>query len=102
MRISHQTRMVLQAFLDAPTEETYGYALSETTAIKPGSLYPILERLTTEGWIRARWEEVDEHAAARRRRRYYLLTAEGERNARTAVGNDSGALRALRPQWGES
>lgn len=97
--MTHQTRTVLQAFLDAPGEETYGYALTKASGVKAGSLYPILDRLVIEGWIEGRWEELDEHAEGRRRRRYYHLTADGARNARAAVHNDSTALRGLMPGW---
>ncbi len=97
--MSHQTRTVLQAFLDAPEDEVYGYALTQATGVKAGSLYPILDRLVSEGWLDARWEEVDERAQGRRRRRYYRLNAEGARRARQAVSTDSKALRSLMPGW---
>ena len=100
MRVSHQTRLVLQAFLDEPTAETYGYLLSQATGLKAGTLYPILQRLDTEGWLHTRWDETDERTGPRRRRRYYCLTPEGERNARGAVKDDSAALRQLMPGWG--
>lgn len=39
------------------------------------SLYPLLYRLETRGWIRGRWLE----KAGTRRRRYYKLTAAGRK-----------------------
>ena len=99
MRISHQTRLVLQAFLDAPDQDTYGFELSQAAGVKTGTLYPVLQRLVDEGWLTSRWEDVDESSAGRRRRRYYRLTAEGERTARAAVGRDKRALRDLMPGW---
>jgi len=39
------------------------------------SLYPMLYRLETRGWIQGRWVE----KAGQRRRRYYRLTAEGKK-----------------------
>ena len=39
------------------------------------SLYPLLYRLETRGWIRGRWVE----KAGQRRRRYYTLSAAGRR-----------------------
>ncbi len=100
MRVSHQGRLVLQAFLDLPAQELWGYQLSQATGVKPGSLYPILQRFLAAGWIRDRWEDVDEQTEGRRRRRYYVLTAEGERAARTYVATHSRALRELMPGWG--
>lgn len=98
MRISHQTQRVLQALLDGPAE-TYGFALAEATGLKAGTLYPILQRLLAEGWLEARWEEVDENAEGRRRRRYYHLTGRGEHCAERAVSGQSDGLRRLMPGW---
>ncbi len=39
------------------------------------SLYPLLYRLESRGWIAGRWVET----AGMRRRRYYRLTKEGQR-----------------------
>src|ERR1043166_325702 len=39
------------------------------------SLYPMLYRLETRGWIQGRWVE----KAGQRRRRYYRLTREGRK-----------------------
>jgi len=39
------------------------------------SLYPMLYRLESRGWIQGRWVE----KAGQRRRRYYRLTAEGRK-----------------------
>ncbi len=39
------------------------------------SLYPLLYRLETRGWIQGRWVE----KPAQRRRRYYRLTPEGRK-----------------------
>jgi PadR family transcriptional regulator PadR len=41
----------------------------------PASLYPVLYRLESRGFIKGRWLE----AAGERRRRYYTLTAAGRR-----------------------
>jgi DNA-binding PadR family transcriptional regulator len=99
MRLSHQTKRVLQAFLDVPAEETYGFALSRATGLKAGTLYPVLQRLLDEGWLRERWEDIDESAEGRRRRRYYRLTTDGELAARAAVADESAGLRQLMPGW---
>lgn len=100
MRITIQTRLVLQAFLDTAAGETYGFALSEATGLKAGTLYPVLQRLLAAAWLSERWEDIDEHAEGRRRRRYYKLTAAGEREAKAAVGDSTAALRGLmRPGW---
>lgn len=62
--------------------DSYGYAIIhrvrelsggdvEWTA---GSLYPVLHRMKTNGWIRDYWLEPE----GERRRRYYAITPDGE------------------------
>jgi PadR family transcriptional regulator, regulatory protein PadR len=102
MRISHQTKRVLVAFLDAPEEETYGFALSQATGLGAGTLYPVLQRLLAEGWLESRWEDIDQRAEGRRRRRYYKLTSSGRARAEAAVRDEGAGLRTLIPGWGNA
>ena len=63
--------------------ERHGYDLarlidqrsSGAISFHVASLYPLLYRLETRGWIHGRWVE----KAGQRRRRYYKLTAEGRK-----------------------
>lgn len=95
-RPSTATRLVFQAFLDAPGDETYGFELARATGLPSGTIYPILRRLEDDQLIRSRWAEV-ETKAQRRRRRYYELTAEGRRAAHAATVEQRQALRLLAP-----
>jgi PadR family transcriptional regulator PadR len=97
-KASTATRLVFQAFLDSPSDETYGFALAEATGLPSGTIYPILRRLEEEGFIKSRWAEVDT-GQQRRRRRYYELTGEGRRAAHKATAEDRQALRLLSPGW---
>lgn len=97
-RRSHQTKLVFQAFLDSPSEETYGYALSKATGLPSGVIYPILRRIEDEGLIASRWEHVEEDGD-RRQRRFYRLTGEGRRIARAETSEEAQALRLLSPGW---
>ena len=92
------TRMVFQAFLDAPSDETYGFELAQVTGLPSGTIYPILRRLEDEGFVKHRWAEV-KVGDQRRRRRYYELTGEGRRAARAATAEQRQALRLLTPGW---
>ena len=56
MRISRQTRHVLQLFLEAPKTWRYGYDVSQDTGLKSGTLYPILMRLADRKLLEATWE----------------------------------------------
>ena len=93
-RPSTATRLVFQAFLDAPADETYGFELTKATGLPSGTIYPILRRLEEEELITSKWEEV-QTKAQRRKRRYYTLTAAGRRTAHAATADQRQALRLL-------
>ena len=62
-------------------QRRHGYDISKLIEVRSGgaltfhvtSLYPLLHRLETQGWIQGKWVE----KAEQRRRRYYSLTPEG-------------------------
>ena len=70
----------------------HGYDISKMIEVRSGgaisfhvtSLYPLLHRLESQGWIEGRWIE----KAEQRRRRYYRLTPDGRR-----------VLRAKQQSW---
>jgi len=72
----------------------HGYDISKLIEARSGgaltfhvtSLYPLLHRLESQGWIEGKWVE----KADQRRRRYYRLTSEGRR-----------ALRFKQQSWKE-
>lgn len=72
--------LILSLVEDRPR---HGYEISKLIAERSegllafhvASLYPLLYRLESRGWIEGRWVE----KAGQRRRRYYRLTAEGRR-----------------------
>ncbi|MGB7355318.1 MAG: helix-turn-helix transcriptional regulator [Acidobacteriaceae bacterium] len=43
--------------------------------VEEGSLYPALQRLLLQGWVKAEWKTTE----TRRRARFYTLTASGRR-----------------------
>ena len=59
----------------------YGIALSikrlslDVLTVEEGSLYPALQRLLLQGWVKAEWKKTETN----RRARYYTLTAAGTR-----------------------
>jgi PadR family transcriptional regulator, regulatory protein PadR len=59
----------------------YGIAASikrtsdEVLTVEEGSLYPALQRLLLQGWVKAEWKLTDTN----RRARYYTLTAAGRK-----------------------
>jgi len=84
MRMTPATLRVLEALLEEPGGEHWGYRLQRCAGLRSGSLYPILGRLEQSGWITGNWEQVAEHEG-RPPRRYYRLTGLGEREARAAL-----------------
>lgn len=98
-RRSHQTKLLFQALLDAPTEEAYGLQLVRATGLAAGSAYAILRRLEDEGLLESRWEELDPSSEGRPPRRYYRLNGEGRRAAHRETQGQTQALRLLAPGW---
>jgi PadR family transcriptional regulator PadR len=103
VRITLQTLQVLRMLLNDPAGEHYGLEISRGSGLATGSIYPILTRLETAGWIISAWEDIDESEAGRRRRRYYRLTAYGAEHAQEAVfdaleGLSGGPSRPVAPR----
>jgi PadR family transcriptional regulator PadR len=48
-------------------------ASAEVLTVEEGSLYPALQRLLLQGWVKAAWKVTE----TKRRARYYTLTREG-------------------------
>ncbi|WP_228539359.1 PadR family transcriptional regulator [Nocardia sp. XZ_19_385] len=98
-----QTLQVLQTMLVRPNEEHYGLAISERTRLPTGSIYPIMTRLETAGWVTSAWEDIDESAEGRRKRRYYQLTQEGASAAHSEISKMRQRLAPVeektRPDW---
>lgn len=81
-RLSAETRLVLERFLERPTEWRYGYELSRATGLKSGTLYPILMRLEKYTLLEARWVTTAEGVPPRHT---YRLTPNGLEFARAQL-----------------
>jgi len=77
VRMTAAVTKVLAAFLTDPEADRYGLDLMKASGHPSGTLYPVLLRLQTAGWVEAHWEDVDPVAAGRPARRYYRLTPDG-------------------------
>jgi PadR family transcriptional regulator PadR len=82
LRLSPQTILVLEAFLDAPKNWRYGYDISRDTELKSGTLYPILMRLAEHRLVETCWEST---AAGTPPRHMYRLTPVGVQSAKSYV-----------------
>ena len=79
LRLSPQTLLVLDAFLDAPKDWKYGYDISRNTGLKSGTLYPILLRLADRKLLETSWEATE---PGKPPRHLYRLTPNGLQFAR--------------------
>jgi len=84
VRVTATTLDVLQALLDAGGDELHGWAITRATRLSSPTVYKILERLTSVGWVLRRWEELPPDTS-RPRRRFYRLTADGAVKARALI-----------------
>jgi PadR family transcriptional regulator PadR len=92
-RMTTQTLAVLSVFISDPTVERYGLEISESSRLRPGTIYPILNRLLNAGWLTRYWEDVDPAVEGRPRRRLYRLTPAGTSAARQALDEHLASLR---------
>lgn len=61
--------------LDEPRAWHHGYGLSRQTGLKSGTLYPLLIRLSEQGFLVSRWETPEQ--PGRPPRHVYQLTTNG-------------------------
>jgi len=83
-RITGPTLKVLSTLLASPRDELSGADIGRTARLPSGTLYPILLRLESAGWLESRWETDDPTALGRPRRRLYRVTGIGARKAKAA------------------
>ena len=63
----------------------------ETLEVPQGSLYPALQRLETQGWIRSEWGASDNN----RKAKFYALTAAGRRQLEVERDNWERLAKAI-------
>jgi PadR family transcriptional regulator PadR len=74
--------VVLERFVERPTDWRYGYELSRETGLKSGTLYPILMRLAKYSLLEARWVATEDGVPPRHT---YRLTPKGLELARSRI-----------------
>jgi PadR family transcriptional regulator, regulatory protein PadR len=81
-RVTAATVDVLRVLVEA-NDPCWGLQVIKSSDRPAGSVYPILERLESLGWVRSSWETDDSRSGPRRR--YYELTEGGAESAAAAV-----------------
>ena len=71
--------IIVLAVLSQLNKEQYGYALLKNLADKgleldQGTLYPLLRRLESQGWLQSSWRVDGDHP-----RRYYIISDAGKK-----------------------
>ncbi len=84
-------------FLDDPEAPLSGADIINNLKVFSGTLYPLLDRLENEGWLRSEWEQVEPQELGRPRRRYYSLTALGLREASAEIAEIMGDAPIWKP-----
>lgn len=99
-RLSPQTLLILETFVERPTAWRYGYELSRETGLKSGTLYPILMRLAKFSLLETKWVTTEDGVPPRHT---YRLTPKGAELARaqraTSPSASRAAARARRPAF---
>lgn len=104
MKRTDATLRVAAALMDQPHAPHWGYQTSKSSGVRPGTLYPILNKFLEEGWLAGKWENPEE-ISGRPPRRYYELTAEGMSGLRALLASAAGtrfSSAPLRPARGLS
>ena len=94
-RLTRPTARALAIFLEAPRRWRHGYDLMKEAGLSSGTLYPLLARLTDDGWLESYWEESP--LPGKPPRQLYRLSPTGRTEARRALlGARSEWLRPIR------
>jgi hypothetical protein len=88
-RLTHASLKVLRAFLDSPSVKLSGVEVYKQSGVFTGTLYPLLLRFETAGWLKSEWEDVDPKEVGRPRKRFYWLTPTGRARANAALASVS-------------
>ncbi len=88
--------LILQTLKRAPLHG-YGIAQSirrvsdDVLTVEEGSLYPALQRLLLQGWVKAEWKMTETN----RRARYYTLTAAGRKQLGVEISKFEQMMAAI-------
>lgn len=84
-RITPATALVLEVLLSA--ESVWGLQIVKDVGKKPGTVYPILDRLESAGWIVGEWDTTEDRKGPRRR--YYRLVSDARPLAQDYVNTQN-------------
>lgn len=91
-RVNLPTLLVLRELV-AQDDEKHGYAVVAATQLAGGTVYTILRRLETAGWVTSRWEDPEQRLGGAPRRRYYRFVEEHRAEATQLLADRLGPFR---------
>lgn len=83
MRITVPTVKVLRVLLADPHAAFWGLEIVKKTDLLTGTVYPIMDRLESLGWVTSEWEADNDRNGPRRR--YYKLRPEAIEEAEATL-----------------
>jgi transcriptional regulator len=91
--------MLILKSLDRIAEPMHGYGIAlylkqisrDALQVEEGSLYPALQRLALQGWVKAEWGQSENN----RRARFYKLAPAGRRQLKQEVADFERILEAI-------
>jgi PadR family transcriptional regulator PadR len=89
---------LLSVLLQQRTQWQYGYELSKATGLTSGTLYPLLMRLSDQGFLDSQWEPPD--TPGRPPRHTYRLNARGitlAQEAQNSLAQPTGSRKSVVP-----
>lgn len=86
VRLTQPSLKLLALFLREGRRPLAGSDIYKMISLKSGTMYPILLRLESAGWLESEWEKLDPSEAGRPRKRMYRLTSIGRQKAKSALG----------------
>lgn len=96
IRLSRQLLEILAVMIEGREDDLHGRLIGKRAGVSSGTLFPILARLESAGWISSREEDGDPADLGRPRQRIYKLTGLGETAAREEIARLAAVLnRAL-------
>lgn len=78
IKLSIPMLKVLKLFLEQPEKPLFGFQIVNKIHINQSTVYPLLIKLETAGYLKAYWEKLDPTILDRPRRRYYQIRSEAK------------------------
>ena len=85
VELTLKSARLMNAFLAEPGRTRYGLELMRLTGMPSGTMYPLLARFESAGWLAKSREDIDPVAEGRPRRTLYSLTPEAVPVARAKI-----------------